>query len=92
MMFYPFFIPIAIHGNSHFLTSISQGAFSLGFPGSSVVKNPPASTGDSRLTPGWGRSLEECMETHSSTFAWRRPWTEAPGGLSSMRSQSDTTS
>ena len=51
MMFYPFFIPIGIHGNSHFLTNINQGTFSLGFPGSSVVKNPPANAQDSGLIP-----------------------------------------
>ena len=31
------------------------------------------------------------MATHSSTFAWKIPWTEKPGGLQSMGSQSDTT-
>ena len=25
--------------------------------------------------------LEEGMATHSSTLAWRIPWTEEPGGL-----------
>ena len=25
--------------------------------------------------------LEEEMATHSSTLAWRIPWTEEPGGL-----------
>ena len=25
--------------------------------------------------------LEEGMVTHSSTLAWRIPWTEEPGGL-----------
>ena len=35
---------------------------------------------------------EEEMATHSSTLAWRIPWTEEPGGLQSMGSQeSDTT-
>ena len=29
---------------------------SLGFPGGSVVKNPPANAGDVGLTPGLGRS------------------------------------
>ena len=29
---------------------------SVGFPGGSVVKNPPASAGDVGLIPGWGRS------------------------------------
>ena len=31
-------------------------------------------------------SLEEGMATHSSTLAWRIPWTEEPGGLQSMGS------
>ena len=31
--------------------------------------------------------LEEGMATHSSIFAWRIPWTEEPGGLPSMGSQ-----
>ena len=31
------------------------------------------------------------MTTHSSILAWRIPWTEEPGGLQSMGSQSDTT-
>ena len=30
-----------------------------GFPGGSVVKNPPASAGDLSLIPGLGRSLGE---------------------------------
>ena len=30
------------------------------------------------------------MATHSSTLAWRIPWTEEPGGLQSMGSQSWT--
>ena len=31
--------------------------------------------------------LEEGMATHSSTLAWKIPWTEEFGGLLSMRSQ-----
>ena len=31
--------------------------------------------------------LEKEMGTHSSTLAWRIPWTEEPGGLQSMGSQ-----
>ena len=30
------------------------------------------------------------MATHSSILAWRIPWTEEPGRLQSMRSQSRT--
>ena len=34
--------------------------------------------------PGWGRSPEERMATHSSIPAWEIPWTEEPGALQSM--------
>ena len=33
---------------------------------------------------GWEDLLEEGMATHSSTLAWRIPWTEEPDGLQSM--------
>ena len=36
---------------------------------------------------GWEDPLEKEMVTHSSTLAWRIPWTEEPGGLQSMGSQ-----
>ena len=54
-----------------------------------AVKNPPANAGDLRVAgsiPGFGRSLEEGMVTHSSVLVWRIPWTEEPGGLQSMGS------
>ena len=35
--------------------------------------------------------LEKEMATHSSILAWIIPWTEEPGGLQSMGSQSDMT-
>ena len=53
-----------------------------------VVKNLPASSGgvrDTGLIPS-----DEGMATHSSILAWRIPWTEEPGGLQSMGSQSQT--
>ena len=28
--------------------------------------------------------MEKAMATHSSTLAWKIPWTEEPGGLQSM--------
>ena len=31
--------------------------------------------------------LQKEMATHSSTLAWKIPWTEEPGGLQSMGSQ-----
>ena len=30
--------------------------------------------------------MEKAMATHSSTLAWKIPWTEGPGGLQSMGS------
>ena len=38
----------------------------------------------------WEDPLEEEMATHSSFLAWRMPWTEEPGGLQSLGSQSRT--
>ena len=36
---------------------------------------------------GWKDPLEKKMATHSSTLAWKIPWTEEPGRLQSMGSQ-----
>ena len=43
-----------------------------------------SNAGDLRSIPGLRRSLEKEMTTHSSTLAWKIPWTEEPGGLQSM--------
>ena len=47
----------------------------------------PYNAGDPGLIPGWGRSLEKEMAAHSSTLAWKIPWTEEPDRLQSMGSQ-----
>ena len=36
---------------------------------------------------GWEDPLEKEMAIHSSTIAWKIPWTEEPGRLHSMGSQ-----
>ena len=36
---------------------------------------------------GWEDPLEKEMAIHSSTIAWKIPWTEEPGRLQSMESQ-----
>ena len=36
---------------------------------------------------GWEDPLEKEMAIHSSTIAWKIPWTEEPGKLQSMGSQ-----
>ena len=41
-------------------------------------------------TLGQEDPLEKEMATHSSILDWRIPWTEEPGGLQSMVSQSQT--
>ena len=35
----------------------------------------------------WEDPLKEGMATHSSTLAWRIPWTEEPDGVQSIGSQ-----
>ena len=39
----------------------------------------------------WVDPLKECMATHSSTLAWRIPWTEEPGRLWSIRAAKSQT-
>ena len=51
-------------------------------------KESTRNEGDPGLIPGWGRSLEEGMATHSSILAWEISWTEEPGRLQSIGSQS----
>ena len=36
---------------------------------------------------GWEDPLEKEMAIHSSTIAWKIPWTEEPGRLQSMELQ-----
>ena len=38
-------------------------------------------------SPGWEDPLEKGMANHSSTLAWRIPWTEEQGRIQSMGSQ-----
>ena len=52
-----------------------------------TVKNLPAMWDTWVGSHGWEDPLEEGMATHSSTLAWRIPWTEEPGGLQFMGSQ-----
>ena len=55
-----------------------------GFPGGSVVKNPPAKQEIQVRSRGQEDPLEEEIATYSSIPAWGNPWTEEPGGLQSM--------
>ena len=71
----------------------SGDAISMGFPGGSAVKNPPAMQEPQEMqvrSLGWEDPLKEETATYSSVLAWRIPWTEEPGGLLSVGSQSQT--
>ena len=70
-----------------------MGVRQQGFPGGSVVKNPPAMQETRHRALGsrtWVQSLgledalEEEMTTHSIILAWRILWTEEPDRLQSM--------
>ena len=68
----------------------------VGLHSGSVVKNLPAmqetqETQEMRVQfLGWEDPLEEEMATYCSILAWRIPWTEEPGGLESLLTQSRT--
>ena len=51
------------------------------------LKRPPAMRETWAQSLSQGDTLEKEMATHSSTLAWRIPWTEEPGGLQSTGSQ-----
>ena len=55
-----------------------------------MIKESACNAGDPGLILGWEDLLEKGMATHSSILAWRSPWTEKPGELQSMGSQSRT--
>ena len=40
---------------------------------------------------GWEDALEKGIAIHSSTLAWKIPWTEEPGGLVHGVTRADTT-
>ena len=55
-----------------------------------MVKNLPAMKETWVQSLGQEDPLEKGMATHFSILAWRIPWTEEPGGLQCMGSQSWT--
>ena len=52
-----------------------------------TVKRGPAMWDTWVRSLGWEDPLEKEMATHSSTIAWKIPWTEEPDGLQAMGSQ-----
>ena len=73
---------------------IFLNVFSLLWPGiepgllvAQTVKRLPAVQETRVRSLGWEDPLEKEMATHSSTLAWKIPWTEEPCRLQSMASQ-----
>ena len=52
-----------------------------------MVKRLPIMRETQVQSLGWEDLLEKEMATHSSTLAWKIPWTEDPGRLQSMGSR-----
>ena len=52
-----------------------------GFPGGSLVKNPPANAGNAGSIPGSGRSPGEENGNPLQDACLGNSWTEEPGGL-----------
>ena len=59
--------------DKHYISWVSLVAYS--------VKNLPATQDIGVQSLGQKDALEKGLATHSSTLAWRIPWTEEPGGL-----------
>ena len=59
-----------------------------GFPDGSAVKNLPATQETQVQSLGWEDSLEEGMQPTPGFLSGESPWTDKPGGLQSMGSQS----
>ena len=55
-----------------------------------TVKNLPVMQETGVQSLGWRDPLEKRMATPSSILAWKIPWTEEPGGLQFIVSQSQT--
>ena len=50
-----------------------------GFPGGTVIKDPPAKQKTWVQSLGWEEHLEKEMANRLSFLAWKIPWTEEPG-------------
>ena len=66
-------------------------SYTKGFPGGSVIKNPPPK--QERLVQSLGQEdpLQKEMATHSSILAWEIPGTEEPDRPQFMGSQKNRT-
>ena len=63
----------------------------VNFPCGSDGRASAYNAGDSGSVPGWEDPLEKEMAPHSSTLAWKIPWTEEPGSYSPWGHQESDT-
>ena len=63
------------------------GDLSMSSPVAQMVNHLPAMRDTWVRSLGWEDPLEKEIGTHSSTLAWKIPWTEEPCRLQSMGSQ-----
>ena len=83
MLFYYFFLMLSYFSFPFCMVSPSP----LFYPPSLVAQTGKASAcnaGDLGLILGQKNCLEEEMATHSSTLAWKIPWTKESGRLQSI--------
>ena len=85
-----FSLDFCIQMGISFLFSFAFHFSFWGFPGGCEVKASAWNAGDPGSILGQEDPLEKEMATHFSSLSWRTPWTEEPGGLQSMWSQSCT--
>ena len=82
--------PVPEHHNMAHITvkrDTQKSGFPNTFKGGSDDKASANKTGDWVRSLGQEEPLEKAMAPHSSTLAWKIPWTEEPGRLQSMGSQ-----
>ena len=72
------------------MAELKRGIFHWNSLVAKMVKNLPAVQETWVHLLGWEDPLEKGMATHSSILACRSPWTEDPGGLQSLGSQTLT--
>ena len=94
LLFLPSVFPgIRVFSNESVLRIRWPKYWSFSFSNSLVtqtVKPLPAMRETRVRSLGWEDPLEKEMATHPSTLAWKIPWTEEPGRLQSVGSQSRT--
>ena len=76
---------VSLYGINRYVSQRFDSTFLV----AQMVKNLPAVQETWVQSLGWEDSLEKEIATHSSILVWEIPWTEEPGGLQSMGS--DTT-